>query len=41
MPSNAVVGTATVYANAYNTYPWNGGTPYCPEVSNTFYIKKP
>jgi hypothetical protein len=40
MPTNAVVGTATVYANAYDDLPWNGGVPYCPEVSNTFVIKK-
>ncbi len=41
MPTNAVVGIATVYANAYNQLPWFGGVPYCPEASNTFVIKKP
>jgi len=41
MPSHAAVGTATVYANAFNKYPWTGGVPYCPEISNTFLIKKP
>ena len=41
LPTNAVVGEATVYANAYNKLPWFGGVPYCPEASNTFVIKKP
>jgi hypothetical protein len=40
MPTNAAVGTATVYADAYNDFPWFGGVPYCPEASNTFFIKK-
>jgi hypothetical protein len=35
IPSNAVVGLVTVYANAYDKLPWYGGTPYCPEVKNT------
>lgn len=41
MPTNAVVGKATVYANAYTALPWVGGVPYCPEASNTFNIRKP
>ncbi|MEM2702766.1 MAG: hypothetical protein QXR45_06365 [Candidatus Bathyarchaeia archaeon] len=41
LPTNAVVGEATVYANAYNKLPWLGGVPYCPEASNKFWIKKP
>jgi len=41
MPTNAVVGKGTVYADAFTNWPWNGGYPYCPEVSNTFYIVKP
>jgi len=43
MPTNAVVGKGTVFADAFNMFPWLGGTPYCPEVTNTieFYIKKP
>jgi hypothetical protein len=43
LPTNAVVGKGVVFANAFNKLPWNGGTPYCPEVTNTidFYIKKP
>ncbi|MEM2105267.1 MAG: hypothetical protein QXV21_02195, partial [Candidatus Bathyarchaeia archaeon] len=41
MPTNAVVGVATVYANAYTALPWNGGVPYCPEASSTFNIRKP
>jgi hypothetical protein len=40
MPTNAVVGVATVYADAYTDFPWLGGVPYCPEASNTFYILK-
>jgi hypothetical protein len=41
LPTNAVVGPATVYANAFSDFPWNGGVPYCPEVSGTFSINKP
>jgi hypothetical protein len=43
MPTNAVVGKGTAFADAFNDFPWNGGTPYCPEVRNTqdFYIVKP
>jgi len=43
MPSNAVVGKGAVYANAFDKFPWIGGTPYCPEVTNTidFYISPP
>jgi len=43
MPTNAVVGKGTVFADAFNMFPWLGGTPYCPEVTNTidFYIRKP
>jgi hypothetical protein len=43
MPTNAVVGKGAAYADAFNKFPWLGGTPYCPEVTNTvdFYIKKP
>jgi hypothetical protein len=42
IPSNAVVGKCTVYANAYDKLPWYGGTPYCPEVKNKedFYLSK-
>jgi len=41
--TNAVVGKGIVYGNAFNNWPWLGGVPYCPEVSNTidFYITKP
>jgi len=35
MPSHAVVGLCTVYGNAFNNLPWDYGTPYCPEVTNT------
>ena len=43
LPTNAVVGKGTVFANAFSDFPWNGGVPYCPEVTNTidFYIVKP
>jgi len=43
LPTNAVVGKGTAYGNAFTDFPWNGGVPYCPEVTNTidFYIKKP
>jgi len=42
IPSNAVVGKCTVYANAFDKLPWYGGTPYCPEVKNKedFYLTK-
>jgi len=42
MPSNAVVGGGIVFGNAFDKFPWLGGTPYCPEVTNTidWYIKK-
>jgi len=40
---NAVVGKGTAYGNAFNTWPWNGGIAYCPEVTNKidFFISKP
>jgi len=38
IPSDAVLGTATVYANAYTNWPKLAGTPYCREVKNTFEI---
>jgi hypothetical protein len=43
LPSNAVIGKGIVFGNAFDKFPWLGGTPYCPEVTNTidFYIKKP
>jgi hypothetical protein len=43
LPTNAVVGKGTVFGNAFSNWPWLGGYPYCPEVTNTldFYIKKP
>jgi hypothetical protein len=42
-PSNAVVGKGIIYGNAFDKLPWLGGTPYCPEVTNTidFFITKP
>jgi len=43
LPTNAVVGMGRVFTNAFDKFPWLGGTPYCPEVTNTidFYIVKP
>jgi hypothetical protein len=43
IPSNAVVGKCTIYGNAFTNWPWLGGYPYCPEVTNTldFSITKP
>jgi hypothetical protein len=38
IPINAVLGTATVYANAYTDWPSLAGTPYCREVNATFEI---
>ena len=40
-PTNAVVGPATVYADAYNYAPWYGGVPWCPEATGTFNINTP
>ena len=43
LPTNAVVGQGVVFGNVYDNLPWNGGTPYAPEVTNTisFFIVKP
>ena len=38
IPSDAKLGTATVYGSAYTEYPKNGGIPHCPEKSSTFNI---
>lgn len=38
VPSDAPIGIATVYGNAYTDDPKNGGTPYSPEKSSTFNI---
>jgi hypothetical protein len=40
IPSWAFVGTGTIYANVFTTYPWSGGVPYCPERSTIFIILK-
>ena len=42
IPSNAVVGKCIIYGNAFTDWPWMGGVPYCPEVTNTidFFIAK-
>jgi len=38
IPTDATLGTATAYANAYTDWPIRGGTPYCNEVSAQFQI---
>jgi len=38
IPADAVLGTTTVYANAYTDWPKLAGTPYCSEVNATFQI---
>jgi len=40
-PTNAVVGPATVYANAFNMAPWYGGVPWSPEAIGYFNINTP
>ncbi len=43
LTTNAVVGKGKVFGDAFSNWPWYGGVPYCPEVTNTqdFYITKP
>lgn len=36
--SDAALGAATAYGNAYTNWPKLGGTPYCSEVKSTFQI---
>lgn len=38
IPTDAILGAATVYANAYTDWPALAGTPYCSEVNATFQI---
>jgi hypothetical protein len=38
LPSNAVTGNTTVYAEVYNKLPKNSGLAYCPEKSAYFLI---
>jgi len=38
VPEDAELGTASIYGNAYDKYPRDHGTPYCPEQSSTFNI---
>jgi len=38
IPTDAVLGTTTAYANAYTNWPKNGGTPYCNEAEAIFEI---
>lgn len=39
IPSNAPSGGARVYVNLFTDYPKDGGYPYCPEKTTTFYIQ--
>jgi len=38
IPTDAVLGTTTAYANAYTNWPKLAGTPYCREANATFQI---
>lgn len=38
IPTWAFVGTGTAYVNVFDTWPHLGGTPMCPEDSETFVI---
>ena len=38
VPSDAELGNATIYACAFTQLPHDGGTPHCPEKSETFTI---
>jgi len=40
IPSAAYIGIARVYASALSDWPHLGGTPYCPELSVTFEIRR-
>ena len=40
IPTTASVGNARVYASALSDWPHLGGTPYCPEASSTFEIRR-
>lgn len=39
IPSSAPSGGAIVYVNLFTDYPKDGGYPYCPEKTTTFYIQ--
>jgi len=39
IPHWVLVGTASAHVNAYTTWPWQGGVPYCLEMSTSLYIK--
>jgi len=38
IPSNAPLGTCMLYANLYDNWPKDSGTPYCPEKTTSFTI---
>lgn len=38
VPTDAALGTAKIYANAYSNLPQDKGYPHCPEKSSTFEI---
>ena len=41
IPSPAIIGTATIYADCYTDWPSQGGFPHCPEMSATLEITGP
>ena len=38
IPTDAILGTASAYANAYTEWPKQGGTPYCNEQKGVYQI---
>jgi hypothetical protein len=41
IPSSAPQGEAKIFLGVFDDSPKNGGAPYCPERSATFYIESP
>jgi hypothetical protein len=41
IPTTAIQGQAKIFLGVFDNSPKNGGTPYCPERSATFYIESP
>jgi len=40
LPKWAFIGVGSVYADVYTNLPFNGGVPYCPEITAVFLITK-
>ena len=38
IPTWCLVGSASAYTCAFTDWPWNGGLPYCPDISTSFNI---